>query len=152
MKRIHSSNSLFLMEIILNILLFCAMLVIGLQFFIRAHDLTAQTKELHQAVTGCESVASLFQNGDGTLEGLSDDISYSTQHNGWIRIYLDQNFNFCKKEDSSYYITAKLYSGGEDSLSKLRITCYNEDSKELYTLTVCRYSPLIHSTVAKEVS
>jgi hypothetical protein len=145
MKRIHSSNSIFLMEIILNVLLFCVMLVIGLQFFIQAHDLTEKTKELHRAVASCESVASLFQNGDGSLEGLSDEINYSTAHNGWIRINLDDNFVFCKKEDKAYYITAKLYSGGEDALSTLKITCYNDKDEEIYSLSACRYS-------AKEVS
>jgi hypothetical protein len=139
------------MEIILNVLLFCVMLVIGLQFFIQSHNLTAKTVELHRAVAGCESVASLFQNGDGTLEELSEEISYSTGHKGWIRIYLDDNFVFCKKEESSYYITAKLYSGGEDALSKLKITCYDSDDEEIYSLTACRYSPLKGST-AKEVS
>jgi hypothetical protein len=147
MKRIHSSNSIFLLEIILNILLFCLLLVIGLQFFMQAHTQTNQTKALHQAVTSCESVAALFQNGDGTLEGLAADCRYSAKQNGQVQIYLDEDFSFCQKQDASYYMTAELSSGKDSALAKMTVTCYTMSEEELYTLTACHYTPL-----TKEVS
>jgi hypothetical protein len=153
MRRIHSSNSIFLMEIILNILLFCVLLVVGLQFFIQAHTRTAQTKALHQAVTSCESVAALFESGDGTLDGLTADCPYSTKQNGQVRIYLDDDFAFCRKKDASYYMTAELSSVKGSALAKLRITCYTDEKEELYALTACHYTPLRSASAApaKEV-
>jgi hypothetical protein len=155
MRHVHSSSSIFLMEIILNILLFSVMLVVGLQFFLQAHTQTAQTKALHQAVTSCESVAALFQSGDGTLEGLTASCPYSTKQNGQVRIYLDDAFQFCEQADASYYMTAELSSAKGSALARLRIVCYTGDREELYALTACHYTP-IHSVranaPAKEVS
>jgi hypothetical protein len=142
MKRIHSSNSIFLMEIILNILLFSVLLVIGLQFFMQAHLQTQQTQALHQAVTSCESVAALFQSGDGTLEGLAADCAYSTVQNNEVNIYLDGSFAFCPKQDAAYSMTAALSSGENSGLSKLTVTCFTQTGgQELYSLTACRYTP-----------
>jgi hypothetical protein len=155
MKRIHSSNSILLMEIILNILLFCVLLVLGLQFFIQAHTKTAQTKALHQAVASCESIASLFQNGEGTLDDIADICSFSTSQNGQLHIYLDKSFTFCRKHSASYYITADLSSEKDSTLSSLRITCYTMAGQELYTMTACHYTPIRTARLdapAKEVS
>ena len=62
MKHTHSKNSLFLMEIILNLLLFSVLLVVGLQFFIHAHTRTEETTQLHQAVSSCASVTACHYN------------------------------------------------------------------------------------------
>jgi type II secretory pathway pseudopilin PulG len=142
MKRIHSSSSVFLMEILLNILLFSLMLVIGLQFFLKAHSQTVQTKALHQAVTTCENIAALFQNGDGTLDDLAVNCSHSIQLNGQLQIYLDDDFAFCQKQDASYYITATPDADDGSTLSRLEITCYTQAQEEIFSLTACRYTPL----------
>ena len=56
MRKIHSKNSIFLLEILLNVLLFSFLLMIGLQFFIHAHVKTRETSQLYQAVTDRKSV------------------------------------------------------------------------------------------------
>jgi hypothetical protein len=142
MKHVHSSTSIFLMEIILNILLFCVLLVVGLQFFLQTHKLTTQTRELHQAVTSCENIAALFQNGDGSLDALTADCTYSIRRVSEVDIYLDDTFTFCQRQDASYYVTAVSASDKDSALSKLQITCYTMEKQELYTLTACRYTPL----------
>ena len=93
MKRTHSKNSLFLMEIILNLLLFTVLLVVGLQFFIHAHTRTEETTQLHQAVSSCASVAAVFERGDGSLDDLLTTYRYSVNLDDKIVIYLDTDFN-----------------------------------------------------------
>jgi hypothetical protein len=142
MKQSHSQNSIFLMEIILNVLLFSILLVVGLQFFIHSHTLTEKTQQLHQAVSGCESVAAVFESGDGNLDDLVDTYQYSVNLHSQVLIYLDSNFNECQKQNACYYISASLSSDSTDTLEKATITCYTIDATQLYTLRVCHYTPL----------
>lgn len=139
MKRIHSKNSIFLMEIILNILLFCVLVIIGLQFFMRAHRLTEDTSSLHNAVTICNNTAAIFESGDGTLDELLATYEYRVNLDDRVIIYLNEDFENCEKEQSRYFITAALSEDSTDRMSKLNITCYDETQNPIYSLTACNY-------------
>jgi hypothetical protein len=43
----QSKNRIFLLEITINLLLFSALLIVGLLFFIKTHKLTEETQVLH---------------------------------------------------------------------------------------------------------
>lgn len=146
MKHTYSKNSLFLMEIILNILLFSVLLVVSLQFFERTHTLTRSTAQLHQAVSSCTDVAAIFESGDGTTNDILTIYPYSVNLDNKVIIYLDKNFNDCKKGQAKYYITAKLTRDSNDQLSRLIIRCRTIDKKLLYELSVCHYTQLHIST------
>lgn len=142
MKHTHSKNSLFLMEILLNILLFSVLLVVSLQFFSRTHKLTKETAQLHQAVSSCTNVASIFSSGDGTTADILAVYPYSVKLNDNVMIYLDKNFNDCKKKQAQYYITAKLSDDSTDQFSKLIIQCRTMDRNLIYELSTCHYNQL----------
>ena len=143
MKQTHSKNSLFLMEILLNILLFSVLLVVGLQFFGKTHTLTQKTQQLHAAVTSCSNVASIFESGDGTAADILSVYPYSVNLDNKVIVYLDKNFNDCKKGQARYYITAKLNKSGNDQLATLTIRCRTIEQKELlYELKASYYTPL----------
>ena len=63
-KRQHAKNSVILLEMIINILLFSVLLVVGLTFFIKTHTMTKDTKLLHQAVTCCDNAATVFESSN----------------------------------------------------------------------------------------
>ena len=142
MKRTHSKNSLFLMEIILNLLLFSVLLVVGLQFFIHAHTRPEETTQLHQAVSSCASVAAVFERGDGSLDDLLETYRYSVNLDDKIVIYLDTDFNECKRKKATYFLTVSLATGSSDTLSKASIVCSDSDAQVLYQLTACHYNQL----------
>ncbi len=143
MKQIHSKNSLFLMEILINILLFSALLVVGLQFFSKTHTLTQKTRELHQAVTSCSNVAAIFESGDGTTADILTVYPYSVNLDDKVIVYLDKNFNDCQKGQAQYYITAKLDKSSNAQLATLTIRCRTMEHKALlYELNACHYNPL----------
>ena len=130
------------MEILLNILLFSVLLVVGLQFFGKTHTLTQKT-QLHAAVTSCSNVASVFESGDGTAADILSVYPYSVNLDNKVIVYLDKNFNDCKKGQARYYITAKLNKTGNDHLTTLTIRCRTVDQKELlYELRASHYTPL----------
>ena len=60
----HSKASLFLMEIMLNILFFSILVTICLQMFIKAHNLSDSTTVLHRAVSTCTSIAEVYQSSN----------------------------------------------------------------------------------------
>ncbi len=134
MKRTHSRTSIFLMEIILNLLLFSILLIVGLQFFIRTHTLTEETSQLHQAVAGCKSVASAFENGSGSRNDFLELYHYSVNLDNKTLLFLDSGFQECQKQDASYYITKT------EGLKKAHITCSSADHRVIYSLTACHYS------------
>ena len=128
------------MEIILNVLLFSVLLTIGLQFFVKAHKLTEKTTELHHAVICCESAASIFQAGDGTLSPLLSTYHYSADLNNQVLIYLDDAFNACPKKRAVYTITAALDDNyREKLLSAVTLTCNKADGTRLYSLRACHF-------------
>lgn len=146
MKSTHSKSSLFLMEILLNIVLFSVLVIIGMQFFVHTHTLTNKTRQLHLAVNSCTNVASVFEAGDGTLENILKVYPYSVNMDNKIVIYLDKNFNDCKKGQAQYYITARLSADSTKQLPHLILHCRSTDQELLYELNVSHYRQLRTST------
>ena len=63
----QSKNRIFLLEITINLLLFSALLIVGLLFFIKTHKLTEETQVLHEAVNACSNAASAYEQEHGCL-------------------------------------------------------------------------------------
>jgi hypothetical protein len=139
----HSGSSVFLMEIILDILLFSLLLVISLQVIIKAHTLTADTTQLHGAVTACTNIAGCFESGDGTLGSIRSVYSMAGGTDDRLFVYLDSNFAECKKADAVYVVSVS-YVNDEASdnprLTEVLVSCTRE-SKDIYEITACHYEP-----------
>ena len=103
-------SSIFLLELILNLIIFTALLIIGLNFFIKAHSLSVKTTDLHHAVTECNNIATLFQSGDGNLDLLSQSYSYIIIADTTAYIYYDSDYKECSSGDAIYILTIKVES------------------------------------------
>lgn len=86
----HSKSSLFLMEIILNILFFSILATFCVQIFFKGYQLSKSTEKLHQAVTACTSIAEICQSTDSPEETLSSIYPESTSLNETILIYYNK--------------------------------------------------------------
>lgn len=151
MKHTHSKNSLFLLELILNLLLFVLLMIVSLQLVIRAHTLTNETRNLHQAVTCCASAASVFESGDGTLDDFLEHYRCSVNQNSRIIIYLDADFEECPFAEAAYYLTVTV-TGGDDAVDRATITCLTMQDEPIYSLTACHYGQRrLAGTPGKEV-
>lgn len=148
----HSKNSVFLFEIILNLLLFSMLITVGLSFFIKTHTLTNKTSQLHHAVACCSNVATVFEAGNGTLDNLMDLYPYSICMNDKMIIYLDENYNEISSNNYTYSIIITLLSEQEyANLHKIDITFYDDSSSEIYSIKACNYNALTPSSLYKEV-
>jgi Tfp pilus assembly protein PilV len=142
----HSGSSIFLMEIIINILLFSVLLTTSLQLIMKAHTLTQDTSRLHRASTVCANIAECFESGDGTLDSIHEFYPQGSSTGDHLIIYLDEDFADCQKTDAVYLVTVSYADNTYDDdvysrLTEITITCTLE-SDTIYSLSACHYEPL----------
>ncbi len=152
MKLIKTSkSSIFLLEIIINILLFSILLCISMNFFMKSHRLTKETTYLYQAVTACSNVANVYETGDGSLESILNEYPYSVNMDYQVIIYLDESLNECTSQDAFFCLTVALLPEDESCIrrNQANIICYQGEDT-IYSIIVSQYTPLTPS-IAKEV-
>ena len=135
----RSKSSMFLLEILINILLFSILCVCSLQFFIKSYQLTENTTTLHHAVTACNNVAAIFQSGDGNMDNIQDAYSLSFVESGQLYIYLDENYQECDSQNVVYYM---MISQQHTAIPSINIRFYENGEAETYSIDVYHYQPL----------
>lgn len=142
MRRAYSKNNLFLMEILLNILLFTVLLVVSVSFFSKTHALTRKATQLQHAMRCSCDLAAIFEAGDGTTSDILTLYPYSVNLDQKVIVYLDDKFKECKKEQAQYFLSAQLDEHSSDSFQILNISCQDLNRKVLYEQDACHYTPL----------
>ena len=117
----HSKSSLFLMEIILNILFFSILATFCVQIFFKGYQLSKSTEKLHQAVTACTSIAEICQSTDSPKETLSSIYPESMSLNETILIYYNKDFLACGKQNAVYRATVDFLP---DQLANIHLTFF----------------------------
>ena len=135
----RSKSSMFLLEILINILLFSFLCVCSLQFFIKSYQLTENTTSLHQAVTACNNVASVFQTGDGSTAIIEKTFRTTVVGQGELFIYLDENYQECDSQYVAYYMTV---TERISTIPSITITFYKNGEDATYSIDVYHYKPL----------
>lgn len=136
-----SGSSIFLMEIILNILLFSILLCISLQFLMKAHTLTNKTTRLERAVTACANVASIYESGDGSFASLQQEFPHCMNYGDFLIIYLDADFLSCEPDDMKYSVVVEFQNDGSvDGLAQVDIRC-DFESDTIYEISAGKYHP-----------
>lgn len=143
----RSKSGLFLMELLINLLLFCVLCGCGLLFFIKSHNLTNSATALHQAVSITASVAGVYETGDGSLASISTVYTNADLEGKYLCIYLDENYLPCTKDQTAYYVMA---SQPDPMVCKIQIDFYNREGEVLYSIPACNYTATTLG-VAKEV-
>lgn len=134
----HPKSSLFLMEIMLNILFFTVLVTICLQLFFKAHNLSEDTSILHRAVTACTSIAEVYQSNPDGEEVVLAVYPDALALNKTLLIYFDEAFFPCKEAESSYRAILE-----HDELSHTAtISFFSQETADvIYTLVVSSYAP-----------
>lgn len=139
MNRFHpGKSSLFLMELIVNLLLFCILCGCGLMFFIKSNTLSEDTTTLHHAVSITSSIASIYEAGNGHISAISDELPYSVIDNHNVYIYYDKEYQLCSKKHAQYYV---LVTTSDSSSSKVNISFYDSKDTLVHSITSCYHAP-----------
>ena len=135
----HSRASLFLMELMLNILFFSVLVTICMQFLIKAHTLADSATALHRAATTCSSLAEIYQSGINGKESLLVVYPDAILLNENLLIYFDEDFISCTEKACCY---RAFISFSNDELQTAVISfSSNSSSDEIYHLEAAGYRP-----------
>lgn len=144
----HSKSGLFLMELLINLLLFCLLCGCGLMFFLKSRHLSEDATTLHQAVSITSSIAGIYESGDEGLTSVLQCYPTAAQENQTLTLYLNEDLTPCTAEKAVYSVIAKQTIS---TVCKLQIDFCTTDGRTWYSITACRYTPATPGT-AKEVS
>ena len=106
-------SSLFLMELLIAILFFCLASSVCIQFFVKAHLISEETRNLNISVNQVSSMAELMKNDPDFLERVSEEFPLAIVDDGTATIYYDENFEECK-EDGAIFRMNVIVSDGDD--------------------------------------
>lgn len=137
-----SKNRIFLLEITINILLFSALLIVGLMFFIKTHTLTTSSGKLHQAVNICCNIASLYEQDNGNFNSIASIYPNSINTHEKLFIYFDNEYSSCDKEQAIFKVVVTSRGKSSADIAKADIAFLDEDNSTIYELTACSYTPL----------
>ena len=130
-KKFHAKSGLFLMELLINLLLFCLLCGCGLLFFIKSNNLIHSATTLHHATAITSSIASLYESGDGSLNTIYTVYPEGNRRASDFTIYLDEDFNPCTADKQFYYIMVKPQ---DNTQRKIYIDFYSGDATKIYTI------------------
>jgi hypothetical protein len=134
----YSKSGLFLLELLINLLLFSLLCGYGLMFFTKSNNLTQDTTTLHQAVRITSSIASIYESGDGSYAPLCAEYEHAVLEDDVLYIYFDANFQPC---DSSDYVYYTFIENLKTPLNKIRISFYDIDGNLSHAIVACYYAP-----------
>lgn len=140
-------SRLFLMELIINILLFCFLCGYGLIFFTKSDSLIDDATTLQYATSLVSSVAEVYASGDGSLDYIKKTYDNASMNDSIMYLYYTNDYKPCKTADSDYYIEISRVS---DSSNKINIRFCKKDSSVVYEIVATNHKVPTFST-AKEV-
>lgn len=125
------TSSLFLMELILAILFFSITSAVCVQFFIKSHLLSQDSRILTQAVSECSATAEICSTSDGidvAIKQLSDIYPYIkiSETDNTAIIYFDSDLKPCAEKSKGYMLTVQLHEN--DSMLSSDITFEDPDA------------------------
>ena len=139
MKRYnYSKSSLFLLELLINLLLFSLLCGYGLMFFIKSNNIAKDTTTLHHAVRITSSIASIYESSDGDYTALLTEFEDASLKDDGVYIYFDANFQSCDDNDFVYYV---FIEDLKTSPNKINISFYDEDGTITHAITACHFTP-----------
>lgn len=138
-KQAKSKTSLFLMELIITILFFSIAGAVCVQFFVKAHTIGIQTKELNHAVTAAQGFAEVMRGTDGSIDSILAVYPDAIQGNDtFFEVFYDEEFLPCEPEAAVYVSDVTLLPNGAIQNMEIRVLKLSS-LEEIYTLTATKY-------------
>ena len=131
-------SSIFLLEIMLNILFFAILTTICIQLFFKARILSKNALLLDHAVAACTSIAEVYQSEEDGKEMILALYPDAIALNKTILFYFDENYLPCTEINSSYRAVLEY----DEIQHTAKISFYPKDSStSIYSLRASSYMP-----------
>ncbi len=131
-------SSIFLLEIMLNILFFAILATICIQLFFKARMLSKNALLLDHAVATCTSIAEVYQSVQDGKEIIMTLYPDAIELNETILLYFNENRLPCTEADSFYRVVLEY----DERQHTAKISFYPKDGTSLiYSLEVSSHMP-----------
>lgn len=139
-------SSLFLLELIIAILFFSLTSAVCVQFFVRAHLISRQTRELNQALEKVSGCTEIFLAGDDFTDVFGDAVSCSQNPDGSAdyTLYYDDSWQLCTEADAAYELQIRVTPDGRllhGSFTASRLKADSTDEDTVIYATETDYCP-----------
>ncbi len=100
----HSKSFIMLLEIMINICFFAAMISICLVLLFRALRISDRSEDLNHGVTLVNSAAALYEGCSGDTEKTAKSYRYAEAEPDRCFVYFDDQYQECAKKDAAYVL------------------------------------------------
>ena len=125
-----SKTSLVLMEIIISVFLFMVVSVVCIQMFSKAYTMSSSSVKKEKAAMITGEAADILQSTRGDIGLLCSIYQFEENDNGELRVYFDNDFTECNKEESTYVLNINCIN---DRVIEIKLTFFESDNV-LYSL------------------
>ncbi len=132
------NSRIFLIELIIDILLFAILCGCSLMIFSKSTDLSTDSTTLQQSVTICSNIAAIYQRGEQDFDSLEKHYPESLQSEDGLVIFFNDKYQICSSGDETYTVLVQIVS---DNYDKVIVTFFDENGDKIYQIPVCRYVP-----------
>lgn len=131
-------SSMFLLELMIAILLFCVASAVCIRLFVKSHIISQEAENLNMALNQVSSVAEVFQSGTGIEEFLEKEFpDYEKNETGFL-VYYDDDWKACTMENARFQLFIEITENGTDEngcfTMKDRIT-----DEEIYSVSLEKF-------------
>lgn len=137
MKRL-SRTRLFLLEMLVNLLVFCIGAAICLMALSRAYSMSADSRVASQAQRITENAAMAFRAADGDLEALPALLSGRCDEDAFTAWY-SQDWQPVREKKAIYRLVIRARAL-ENHVIQAKIEVYPPQGEPVAALTVCEYT------------
>lgn len=137
MKRL-SRTRLFLLEMLVNLLVFCVGAAICLMALTRAYSLSAGSRVLTEAQRVCENAAIAFRQADGDLAQLPQLLSGRVEGDT-LTVWYSQDWQPVRASRGIYRLVLRA-AAGDHAVLRAEIEVLPPEGEPVTTLTVHHYT------------
>ncbi|MEF9983420.1 MAG: hypothetical protein RR806_00880 [Oscillospiraceae bacterium] len=102
MTRQSSKSTLFLLELVFAIMFFAISSAFCVQIFVKAHFLTAESKNINMAINFTQNISTCLKNNNGSTQYLESFLG--TEINEETTVYLNNDFAITNEENYKYIL------------------------------------------------
>jgi len=144
----RSKSGLFLLELLLNLLLFCVLCGCTLLFFLKSHHLSENATLLHNAVQITSSLAGIYETDADGLHTITEIYPQAIVQEDRITIYYDKEYHPCTQDNAYFHV---VITKNNDTANSADIHLYNQKEELFYSIRACKFIPSTPETL-KEVA
>lgn len=137
MKKL-SRTRLFLLEMLVNLLVFIVGAAVCLTTLSEAYSLSASSVVITNAHQTLENTAMTFRSVNGDLQEFCTALNGVFTDSNTIKVWYDKSFNTADESSGIYYLKASVKQA-ENNVINANFTIYSPDNKVIEKLSISEY-------------